>query len=132
MDDQLRTAVKNGDVDALYTKLAGDPYILDRIDHIPIVDTSLHIAAVAGKPHFTMEVAKLKPSLAWKLNHTGLSPIHLALQHECIKMVRGLITLDTRLIRVKAKGMVTPLHYLAQIEEPDLLAEFFICLSIVY
>ncbi|XP_039046843.1 ankyrin repeat-containing protein BDA1-like [Hibiscus syriacus] len=54
----------------------------------------------------------------------GLSSIHLALQHECIKMVRGLITLNAQLIRVKAKGMVTPLHYVAQIEDPDLLAEF--------
>ncbi|KAE8671727.1 putative Ankyrin repeat protein [Hibiscus syriacus] len=98
------------------------PIILDRIDHIPTVDTPLH--AVAGKPHFAMEVANLKPSLAWKLNHMGLSPIHLALQHQCIKMVRGLITLNAQLIRVKAKGMITPLHYLTQIEDPDLLAEF--------
>ncbi|KAE8683966.1 2-dehydro-3-deoxyphosphoheptonate aldolase/ 3-deoxy-d-arabino-heptulosonate 7-phosphate synthetase [Hibiscus syriacus] len=73
-----------------------------------------------------MEVANLKPSLAWKLNHMGLSPLHIALQHECMKMVRGLITLNTQLIRVKAKGMITPLHYLAQIEDPDLLAEFFL------
>ncbi|KAL4347287.1 hypothetical protein GQ457_17G020490 [Hibiscus cannabinus] len=123
MDEQLRTAVETGDVDALYTKLADDPYILDRIDHVPIVDTPLHVAAVAGQPHFAMEVANLKPSLAWKLNHMGLSPLHLALQHKCIKMVRGLITINAQLIRVKAKGMITPLHYLVQIEDPDLLAE---------
>ncbi|KAK8598980.1 hypothetical protein V6N13_076922 [Hibiscus sabdariffa] len=124
MDEQLRTAAETGDVHALYTKLADDPYILDRIDHVPIVDTPLHVAAVAGKLHFAMEVANLKPTLAWKLNHMGLSPIHLALQHECIKMVTGLITLNAQLIRVKAKGMITPLHYLAQIEDADLLAEF--------
>ncbi|KAL4346863.1 hypothetical protein GQ457_17G020510 [Hibiscus cannabinus] len=124
MDDQLRTAAENGDVDALYTKLADDPYILDRIDYMPIADTPLHVAAVAGKPHFAMEVANLKPSLAWKLNHMGLSPLHLALQHERKKMVRGLITLNAQVIRVKAKGMITPLHYLAQIDDPDLLAEF--------
>ncbi|KAE8683968.1 Ankyrin repeat family protein [Hibiscus syriacus] len=96
MDEQLRTAAENGDIHALYRKLADDPYILDRIDHIPIVDTPLHVASVAGKPHFAMKVANLKPSLAWKLNHMGLSPIHLALQHKCIKMI----------------------------EDPDLLAEF--------
>ncbi|KAK8598985.1 hypothetical protein V6N13_076927 [Hibiscus sabdariffa] len=124
MDDQLRMAAENGDVDALYAKLADDPYILDRIDHIPIVDTPLHIAAVAGRTHFAMEVANLKPSLAWKLSHMGLSPLHLALKHECKKMVRGLITLNAQLIRVKAKGMITPLHYLAQNEDADLLAEF--------
>ncbi|KAE8661850.1 Ankyrin repeat family protein [Hibiscus syriacus] len=94
-----------------------------RIDRIPIVDTQLHDAAVAGKPHFAM-VVNLKPSLGWKLNYMGLSPIHLALQHQCIKMVRRLITLNAQLIRVKAKGMITPLHYLAQIEDPVLFAEF--------
>ncbi|KAA3460297.1 ankyrin repeat-containing protein [Gossypium australe] len=123
MDEQLRMAAENGDVDALYIELAQDPYLLDRIDHIPIVDTPLHVAANAGKHHFAMEVANLKPSLAWKLNHVGLSPMHLALQHKCTKMVRGLITINSQLIRVKAKGMITPLHYLAQTEDPDLLAE---------
>ncbi|MBA0656988.1 hypothetical protein Goklo_009304 [Gossypium klotzschianum] len=123
MDEQLRMAAENGDVDALYIKLAQDPYLLDRIDHLPIVDTPLHVAAIAGKHHFAMEVANLKPSLAWKLNHVGLSPMHLALQHKCTKMVRGLITINSQLIRVKAKGMITPLHYLAQTEDPDLLAE---------
>ncbi|MBA0862936.1 hypothetical protein Goshw_014475 [Gossypium schwendimanii] len=86
MDEQLRMAAENGDVDALYIKLAQDPYLLDRIDHVPIVDTPLHVAAIAGKHHFAMEVANLKPSLALKLNHVGLSPMHLALQHKCTKM----------------------------------------------
>ncbi|KAK8505631.1 hypothetical protein V6N13_073391 [Hibiscus sabdariffa] len=124
MDEQLRTVAENGDVDALYTKLADDPYMLDRIDHIPIFDTPLHVAVVAGRTHFAMEVANLKPSLACKLNHMGLSPLHLALQHKCIKMVRGLIRINSQLIRVKGKGMITPLHYVAQIEDPYLLAEF--------
>ncbi|XP_021293105.1 ankyrin repeat-containing protein BDA1-like [Herrania umbratica] len=123
MDEQLQIAAENGDVDALYTRLAQDPYLLDRIDRIPIVDTPLHVAARAGKPHFAMEVANLKPSLAWKLNHVGLSPFHLALQNKCTYMVRGLIATDSQLIRVKAKGMITPLHYLAQTDDADLLAE---------
>ncbi|MBA0762192.1 hypothetical protein Gotri_024734 [Gossypium trilobum] len=77
-----------------------------------------------------MEVANLKPSLSSKLNHMGLSPLHLALQHNCSHMVRGLITINSELIRVKAKGMITPLHYLAQIDDADLLAEFlFACPS---
>ncbi|XVF51859.1 hypothetical protein PTKIN_Ptkin04bG0217800 [Pterospermum kingtungense] len=125
MDEQLQIAAENGDVDALYTRLAQDPYVLDRIDQIPIVDTPLHAAARAGKPHFAMEVANLKPSLAWKLNQLGFSPIHLALQHKCIKLVRGLITINSQLISVKGKGMITPLHYLIQTDDnADLLAEF--------
>ncbi|XWS49170.1 hypothetical protein CRYUN_Cryun13aG0140800 [Craigia yunnanensis] len=124
MDEQLQIAAENGDVDALYTRLAQDPYLLDRIDQVPIVDTPLHMAARAENPHFAMEVANLKPSLAWKQNNMGLSPIHLALQHKCTNMVRGLITINSQLIRVKGKGMITPLHYLAQTEDADLLAEF--------
>ena len=130
MDEQLQIAAENGDVDALYARLAQDPYLLDRTDQIPIVDTPLHMAARAEKPHFAMEVANLKPSLAWKLNHMGLSPIHLALQHNCTNMVRGLITINSQLIRVKGKGMITPLHYLAQTGDADLLVEFLsACLS---
>ncbi|MBA0708267.1 hypothetical protein Golax_020239 [Gossypium laxum] len=130
MDDQLRTVAQNGDIDALYRRVAEDPYILDRIDRLPIADTPLHQAARSGKPHFAMEVATLKPSLSSKLNHMGLSPLHLALQHNCSHMVRGLITINSKLIRVKAKGMITPLHYLAQINDADLLAEFlFACPS---
>ncbi|XVE57554.1 hypothetical protein DITRI_Ditri04bG0099700 [Diplodiscus trichospermus] len=124
MDEQLRIAAENGDVYALYIRLGQDPYILDRIDQIPIVDTPLHIAARAGKAHFAMEVANLKPSLARKLNPMGHSPFHLALQHQGTKMVRGLITTNSQLIRVKGKGMITPLHYLAQTNDADLLAEF--------
>ncbi|XP_012472106.1 ankyrin repeat-containing protein BDA1 [Gossypium raimondii] len=114
----------------MYRKVAQDPYILDRIDRLPIADTPLHEAARSDKPHFAMEVANLKPSLSSKLNHMGLSPVHLALQHNCSHMVRGLITINSELIRVKAKGMITPLHYLAQIDDADLLAEFlFACPS---
>ncbi|TYG77631.1 hypothetical protein ES288_D03G210000v1 [Gossypium darwinii] len=130
MDDQLRTVAQNGDIDALYRRFAEDPYVLDRVDQLPIADTPLHQAARSGKPHFAMEVANLKPSLSSKLNHMGLSPLHLALQHNCSHMVRGLITINSELIRVKAKGMITPLHYLAEIDDADLLAEFlFACPS---
>ncbi|TYG77632.1 hypothetical protein ES288_D03G210100v1, partial [Gossypium darwinii] len=113
----LRTVAQNGDIDALYRRFAEDPYVLDR-------------AARSGKPHFAMEVANLKPSLSSKLNLMGLSPLHLALQHNCSHMVRGLITINSNLIRVKAKGMMTPLHYLAEIDDAELLAEFlFACPS---
>ncbi|KAB2088592.1 hypothetical protein ES319_A03G008900v1 [Gossypium barbadense] len=130
MDDQLRTVAQNGDIDALYRRVAEDPYILDRIHRLPIADTPLHRAARSGKPHFAMEVANLKPSLSSKLNHMGLSPLHLALLNNCSHMVRGLITINSKLIRVKGKGMITPLHYLAEIDDADVLAEFlFACPS---
>ncbi|KAK8516294.1 hypothetical protein V6N12_068904 [Hibiscus sabdariffa] len=52
---------------------------------------------MAGKPHFAMEVAKLKPSLSWKLNHVGLiSPLHLALKHKCSLMVVKLLVKNVK------------------------------------
>ncbi|XP_022736677.1 ankyrin repeat-containing protein BDA1-like [Durio zibethinus] len=124
MDHRLKKAAENGDVDMLYALLAQDPYLLDRIDQIPIVETPLHVAACFGMTHFALEIATLKPSLALKLNHIGLSPMHLALQNGHIHTVRGLITIDPELIRVKGRGRFTPLHYVAGTEELDLLAEF--------
>ena len=124
MDKRLNKAAEDGGVDALYALLAKDPYLLDRIDQIPFVETPLHVAACYGKTHFAMEIATLKPSLALKLNNMGLSPIHLALRYGQIDTVRGLIATDSELIRVKGRERITPLHYVAETEEVDLLAEF--------
>lgn len=130
MDEQLQRAAEHGDIDELYARLARDPHILEHIDNIPYVNTPLHVSACAGETLFAMEVATLRPSLACKLNHLGLSPMHLALQNGQVQTVRALITIDTDLIRVKGRGRVTPLHYAAEIEVDDLLAEFlFACPS---
>lgn len=124
MDKRLKKAAEDGDVDTLYALLAQDPYLLDRIDQIPIVETPLHVAASFGRTHFALEIATLKPSLALKLNHIGLSPMHLALGNGYIHTARGLITVDPELIRVKGRERITPLHYVAETEQVDLLAEF--------
>ncbi|EOY24184.1 PREDICTED: ankyrin repeat-containing protein At2g01680 [Theobroma cacao] len=124
MDKRLKKAAEDGDVDTLYALLAQDPYLLDRIDQIPIVETPLHVAASFGRTHFALEIATLKPSLALKLNHIGLSPMHLALGNGYIHTARGLITVDPELIRVKGRERITPLHYVAETEHVDLLAEF--------
>ncbi|XP_030440292.1 ankyrin repeat-containing protein BDA1-like [Syzygium oleosum] len=74
-----------------------------------------------------MEMAILKPSFARKLNPEGYSPMHLALQHEHYSTVRALMTLDPKLIRVRGRYGITPLHYVAGKEgdmEVELLAEF--------
>lgn len=124
MDEQLRRAAEDGDIDELYACLAHDPHILERIDNIPYSNTPLHVSACAGETLFAMEVATLRPSLARQINHLGLSPMHLALQNGQIQTVRALMTVDVDLIRVKGRGRVTPLHYAAEIEEDELLAEF--------
>ncbi|KAL5750815.1 hypothetical protein ACOSP7_025418 [Xanthoceras sorbifolium] len=124
MDDTLKRSAEDGDVEALYSILALDPYSLERIDQVPIVDTPLHIAASLGHTNYAMEIASLKPTLAWKLNHLGLSPMHLALQNGHHQLVTAMITIDSEFVRVKAKGRITPVHYLAKTENIDLLAEF--------
>ncbi|KAK3419313.1 LOW QUALITY PROTEIN: hypothetical protein EUGRSUZ_H05145 [Eucalyptus grandis] len=128
MDEQLQRAAEHGDIDELYARLARDPHILERIDNIPYVNTPLHVSACAGETPFAMEVATLRPSLACKLNHLGLSPMHLALQNGQVQTVKALITIDTDLIR--GEGESLRCIYAAEIEVDDLLAEFlFTCPS---
>ncbi|KAJ9173315.1 hypothetical protein P3X46_016466 [Hevea brasiliensis] len=122
----LKKAAKNGRVDVLYKLLAQDPHLLEHLDSMLIVDTPLHVAARAGKTHFAMEVASLKPSLAWKLNEDGVSPMHLALRNGHVETARGLATVDCKLIRVKGKERITPLHLVAEIGDIDLLEEFLL------
>jgi ankyrin repeat protein len=81
MDQSLRDAAQEGSIDALHSLVQGDPYILDTIDKIPFVETPLHIAASAGHTQFAMEIMRLKPSLARKLNRDSFSPMHIALQN---------------------------------------------------
>ncbi|KAH7571131.1 hypothetical protein ACOSP7_019771 [Xanthoceras sorbifolium] len=125
MDERLKRYAEAGDVDALYSIISQDPDVVETLDRIPLIDTPLHTAASAGNTHFAMEMASLKPSFAWKLNSHGLSPMHLALQNGHDQLVTSMVTLiDSDLVRVKAKGRITPLHYVAEMENNDLLAEF--------
>ncbi|XP_059441849.1 ankyrin repeat-containing protein NPR4-like [Corylus avellana] len=80
MDQSLRNAVEQGSIDALYALIREDVNVLDRIDDIPFVETPLHLAASLGYIQFAMEIMKLKPSFARKLNEDGFTPMHLALQ----------------------------------------------------
>lgn len=139
-DERLQHAAKGGHINILYDLLRSEPPILERIDTPPYADTALHVSVTEGQTLFAMEVATLRPSLARKLNLSGWSPMHLALakRHELAsqnpedltlinrldKTVRALMTVDVDLIRVKGRGRVTPLHYAAEIDADELLAEF--------
>ncbi|KAJ0106247.1 hypothetical protein Patl1_19428 [Pistacia atlantica] len=124
---RLHNSAAEGNVDALFSILAEDPYVLERIDEIPFVTTPLHTAASWGKVHFMLEIVNLKPSFASKQDHLGRSPLHLALERKKLQegrsppdldlegkyqeVVRWLINYDSQLVRVRAKGWITPLHY---------------------
>jgi hypothetical protein len=80
MDQSLRDAAQQGRIDALYELIQGDPNVLDRIDDIPYVETPLHIVTSDGHTWFAMEIMRLKPSFARKLNQDGFTLMHLSLQ----------------------------------------------------
>ncbi|KAF8369267.1 hypothetical protein HHK36_032724 [Tetracentron sinense] len=110
MDQRLTEAAREGDIDALYALLHEDPFILEKVDQAPFVDTPLHIAVSAGKNSFATEIANLKPSFAKKLNQDGLSPIHLASTLEDVGMVKELLTIGRELCLLKGREKRTPLH----------------------
>ncbi|VVA93356.1 unnamed protein product [Arabis nemorensis] len=114
--ERLKKAAQDGDIERLYELIAEDPNILlGHFDKVAFCETPLHIAAEKGQTHFAMELMTLKPSLALKLNASGFSPIHLALQSNHRRMVRGFITIDSNLVSIKGRGRITPLHHVARI-----------------
>ncbi|XP_010519959.1 PREDICTED: ankyrin repeat-containing protein At2g01680 [Tarenaya hassleriana] len=126
INERLKTAAQNGDIEKFYHLLDEDPNILERFDRDPFCETPLHIAVRSGQTHFAMEITSLKPSLAWKLNKSGFSPMHLALQSGCLRIVRGLMAIDKDLVRIRGRGRITPFHYVAQTGDSQLLGEFLL------
>ncbi|KAK8595472.1 hypothetical protein V6N13_016839 [Hibiscus sabdariffa] len=101
MDESLRASARTGNISELYRLIERDGNILRRFDEVEFVDTPLHIAAKEGCIGFTMEIMNLKPSFARKLNHQGLSPIHLAVQNGHTELVLWFLEIDKDLVRVR-------------------------------
>ena len=123
-DQRLKKAAQKGDIDALYELIHEDPCILDRLDQIAFLETPMHIAASAGHTHFSLEIMRLKPTFSRKKNQHGFSPMHLALQNNKTWTARHLLSADRNLVRVRGREAKTPLHYVAEIGNVVLLAEF--------
>ncbi|KAE8713911.1 putative Ankyrin repeat-containing protein [Hibiscus syriacus] len=124
MDPRLREAAETGNIDALHVLIGDDPYILERIDQVPFIQTPLHIAADKGHVSFAMEMMNLKPSFAKKLNPNGFSPMHMALRTEQTKLVLRLLKTDKDLVRVKGWEGMTPFHYVVTTGNSRLLVNF--------
>ncbi|KAG6687622.1 hypothetical protein I3842_11G081600 [Carya illinoinensis] len=120
----LSDAAQHGNIPALYSAIKTDPEVLDNIDKIPFIETPLHTAALRGQTEFAMEIMMLKPSFARKLDQDGFTPMHLALKFRKNLLVRRLLDVDKDLVRVRGRGGVSPLHYVTEIGELDLLVEF--------
>ncbi|CAN7101320.1 unnamed protein product [Brassica rapa subsp. narinosa] len=130
--ERLKKVAQDGDIERLYGLIAEDPEILGHFDKVPFCETPLYIAAEKGQTNFAMELMTLKPSLALKLNVSGYSPMHLALQANHSRMVRGFKAIDSRLVSIKGRGRITPLHHVARIGDAELLSELlFACPSSV-
>ncbi|KAK2408194.1 ankyrin repeat-containing protein BDA1 [Trifolium repens] len=124
--EQLKAAAEAGNIDLLYAVIHDDPYILECIDSIPFVDTPLHIAASMGHLQFAIEIMRLKPSFALKLNQQGFSPIHLAMQNGHKTMVSRFVNINKELVSVQGREGMTPLHIASETGEVDLLTNFII------
>lgn len=125
----LYRAALEGDINCLYTVIQLNPHVLEEIDSIPFVQTPLHVAAsvenlLVEHLQFSIEIMRLKPSFAGKLNPEGYTPIHLALQRGHDKMVLRFISINKDLVRAKGKEGYTPLHFATEKGKIDLLAEF--------
>ena len=132
MEENLREAAREGDINKLYDLLRSDCKLLERIDEIPFINTPLHIAAAAGCTHFAIEIMRLKPTFGRKLNPDGLSLLDLALRNGHNETVRRLVKIDSELIRIKGKESLTLLHYVVEKDEIELLAEFLLACATFY
>ncbi|KAH1045706.1 hypothetical protein J1N35_036490 [Gossypium stocksii] len=126
MDQSFRTISRRGDVSELYKLIRRDGNVLRRFDEVEFIETPLHVAADEGCIGFAMEMMKLKPSFARKLNQQGLSPIHLALEKGHKEMVLRFLQMDKDLVRVAEKNGETPLHYICKVGNHDSLLETFL------
>ncbi|KAG8480395.1 hypothetical protein CXB51_025093 [Gossypium anomalum] len=123
MDERMIEAAQTGDINLLYELILNDPYVLERIDEVPFSHTPLHVAASAGHIEFMVEMIKLQPTFARKLNQGGFSPMHLALQNDRTQAVLRLLRFDEGLVRVKGREDLTPLHHVVQTGNVDLLVK---------
>ncbi|KAI7989851.1 Ankyrin repeat-containing protein BDA1 [Camellia lanceoleosa] len=121
MDERLIGATQTGDVETLYNLIQGDPFVLDKIDQVPFVDTPLHVAISANQTHFVKEIASLKPSFVVKQNQYGYSAIHLASMVGQAEIVKELITIDPKLHLLKGREKTTQLHCAAMAGHTDVI-----------
>ncbi|KAL2544179.1 Ankyrin repeat family protein [Forsythia ovata] len=111
---------------SLYNSIIRDPDYLEGPKDQLFFETPLHRAASEGHTRLALEMLRLKPSLGKKLNLDGLSPLDMALRNERTATVKGLIRYDPNLIRVQGRGGITPLHYVVEMENIDLLIRFLL------
>ncbi|XP_017648424.1 ankyrin repeat-containing protein BDA1-like isoform X2 [Gossypium arboreum] len=107
MDENLRKATRTGKVNELYRVIQSNGNVSRHFDEVEFIETPLHIAAEEGCIEFAMDMMNLKPSFARKLNHQGLSPLHIAVRKGHKEMALRFLEIDKHLVRVRGKKDVT-------------------------
>ncbi|PHU14509.1 hypothetical protein BC332_15714 [Capsicum chinense] len=101
MEEEMKRIALTGDINAFYRVIEREPGILKTIEDKDFAETPLHVAASVGMTGLAIEVLSLKPSFGRKLNPSGL-------------------------IGVRSRERKTPLHYAAESDDADLVAEFLV------
>ncbi|KAF3570623.1 hypothetical protein F2Q69_00063370 [Brassica cretica] len=114
MDPRLQQAAKSGSIDELYALIDENPYILENIDAVPFINTPLHVAAASVNIEFAMEMLNLKPSFARKLNTSGYSPLHLAVDKNHTDFVSWMLKYDHSLACLKGRNSSPSPHWMDQ------------------
>nr|XP_027083875.1 ankyrin repeat-containing protein BDA1-like [Coffea arabica] len=128
MEEALKAASGEGNIDALYKLIEKDPEILDSFNKVQFVHTPFHEAAKAGQE---AEPSRLgSPSRVLVTLRSWLFHIrHVIDEAEEPEERRrrknetalALIKLDAELIRVKGRERMTPLHHARKLEALDVL-----------
>ncbi|XP_055832721.1 ankyrin repeat-containing protein BDA1-like [Solanum dulcamara] len=126
MEEEMKQAAQKGDINAFYRIVEREPLILKNIDEKEFVETPLHTAASCGCTNFAIEMLSLRPSFGRKLDPKGYNPLDLALHNGHEDTVKQLIRYDPKLIQVRSRERKTPLHYVAETNNADLLSEFLV------
>ncbi|XP_010549858.1 PREDICTED: ankyrin repeat-containing protein At2g01680-like [Tarenaya hassleriana] len=128
ISERYMSIAQEGDVDKFHALVAADKNVPDALDGFDrgLYDTPMHAAAQCGHTYLALEIMNIKPSFARKLNASGFSPMHLALQNNHSHTVRALVTEDRGLVGIRGRGMITPLHHVAMTGNEDLLDEFLV------
>lgn len=85
------------------------------------VNTPLYIAASMGQIVFGLEVLRLKPCFATKLNPNGM---HLAIRDGHARMAELMLDGNIHLIRIPRREGITPFPCVAEIGDVYLLNKF--------
>ncbi|KAF3449085.1 hypothetical protein FNV43_RR09809 [Rhamnella rubrinervis] len=121
---RLNDAAERGDINMFENLIEEDPFILQRIDSVPYIQTPLHIAAANGQTHFAMEILSWKSSFFSKFNLEGLSPIHVALKNGKRNVALQLLDANRDQIPCVDRWRIVPIHYVAEQGNIDLLRRF--------